>query len=317
MIFFAPVNTGFITNGQPDQRFINFYESRSSADLHCSIVGNVVVPKGYGSNTSTPIITKDGIWADIAGKIKDRGTIPGIQLASAWKGYAGLKTFLASERNAVIAEGRALVAAMSQQDIKDTLSSFRAGAAIAVMHGFKHIQIHAAHGYLLSLLIDRRISDSADYVISEMNSLAKELCMQGIETSIRISLKTGDDVFDQTGAVEFQDEIASLPFDFVDLSSGFYNLDKRLIYPTKPEFVTARISDSLRVAIRHPNRQFIFSGRVQLQNLNNLPSNMHPGICRDLIANPNFLREPDRGCSNRNKCHYYSRGEAHITCGKW
>lgn len=311
------MNTGFVTDGLPDHRFLEFYESRSSPELYCSIVGNVVVPNGHGSNASTPMITEDSIWADLAKRIKDGGASPGIQLATAWAGYAGSRKFVTFAPNAVIAQGRELAARMGSQGIAEVIKSFRAGAAMAVKHGFRHIQLHAAHGYLLSLLIDRRINPLADYVINELKLLAEYLSMEGVETSIRISLKTGDSDFDNSGTIGFQDEIANLPFDFVDLSSGFYNVDKRLIYPTRPDFRKARISESLAVAVRHPNRKFIFSGRVQMNGWNDLPSNMHPGFCRDLIANPKFLRETESGCLNHNKCHYYSRGEAHLTCGKW
>lgn len=317
LIFFAAVNTGFVTDGLPDRRFLEFYESRSSSDLYCSIVGNVVVPNGHGSNASTPIITEDSIWRELAKRINDGGASPGIQLATTWQGYSGSRKFVTSAPNTVIAQGRELVGSMGSQGIAEVVKSFSAGASLAIKHGFRHIQFHAAHGYLLSLLIDRRINSLAQVVIDELKLLAEHLSTEGVETSIRISMKTGDRDFDNTGVVDFQDEVASLPFDFVDLSSGFYNVDKRLIYPTRPEFLKARISESLDIALRHPNRKFIFSGRVPINDWDHLPSNMHPGICRDLLANPRFLREIDNGCLNHNKCHYYSRGESHVTCGRW
>lgn len=311
------MNTGFVTDGRPDHRFLEFYGSRSFPELYCSIVGNIVVPNGHGSNASSPMITEASIWTDLAKRISDGGASPGIQLATAWAGYAGHRKFVTAAPNTAIAQGRELAVSMGLQGIAKVIESFRAGAAMAVRHGFRHIQLHAAHGYLLSLLIDRRINPLADYVINELKLLADCLSMEGVETSIRISLKTGDSDFDKIGTVGFQDEIATLPFNFVDLSSGFYNVDKRLIYPTRPEFLKARISESREVATRHPDRKFIFSGRVQMNSWHDLPSNMHPGFCRDLIANPKFLREPESGCLNHNKCHYYSRGEAHLTCGKW
>lgn len=311
------MNTGFITGGLPDQRYLEFYECRSSPELYCAIVGNVVVPNGHGTNVSTPVISPDPIWADLAKRINDKGANAGIQLATVWEGYAGARKFVTSTPSAVIAEGRELAARMDLEEIAEVMNSFRSGAAIAVAHGFRHVQFHAAHGYLLSLLIDRRINPLADYVINELKSLAVALTMDGVETSIRISLKTGDSDFDKSGAADFQNEIAKLPFDFVDLSSGFYNVDKRLIYPTRSEIIKERISESRQVALRHPNQKFIFSGRIGMNDWGDLPSNMHPAFCRDLIANPRFLQESENGCSNNNKCHYYSRGEPHLTCGKW
>jgi NADPH2 dehydrogenase len=44
-------------------------------------------------------------------------------------------------------------------------------------------------------------------------------------------LRSGDPAFDADGREVFLDQIASLPVDYVDLSSGFYEIDKRLIYP--------------------------------------------------------------------------------------
>ncbi|KQQ70938.1 hypothetical protein ASF70_19025 [Rhizobium sp. Leaf321] len=317
LTFFVAVNTGFITNGLPDRRFLDFYESRSSHELYCSIVGNVVVPGGYGSNASTPTITDDLVWGELARGIAYGGARPGIQLASAWDGYVGARKFVTSAPNTTIQQARALMASKGRHELSEVIDSFRSAARKALEHGFRHVQLHAAHGYLLSLLIDRRINPLADFVLDGLSSLAVYLRREGIETSIRISMKTGDESFDNAGAVEFQDEVAALPFDFVDLSSGFYNVDKRLIYPTTPDFLASRMSQSRQVASRHLNRNFIFSGRLKMDSLGDLPSNMHPGLCRDLIANPNFLLTTQNGCANHNKCHYYSRGKAHLTCGEW
>lgn len=316
-IFFVAVNTGFITDGIPDNRYVEFYEKRSSPELYCSVVGNVVVPGGHGSNSSTPIITDNPIWGEIAKRIADRGASPGIQLATAWAGYTGSRKFVTPEGKTIIAQGQELVASMGAQAIDEVIGYFGIGAELAVNHGFRHIQLHAAHGYLLSLLVDRRINRTADLVIHKLDMLAQNLNKEGIETSVRISLQTGDSAFDEKGAASFQDEIANLSFDFVDLSSGFYNIDKRLIYPSRPEILEERILQTRNIGLRHPNRNFIFSGQAHLDEWDNMPANMHIGFCRDLIANPNFLREPGHGCVHHNKCHYYSRGQPHLSCGKW
>lgn len=316
-MFFAAVNTGFVSNGKPDSRFLEFYEKRSSPQLYCSIVGNIVVPGGYGSNASTPEITHDTVWSDVASRIAIRGALPGIQLASTWKGYEGSRKFVAKTPDAAIDAGRQLVSDLGRAGILDVIASFRSGALLAVNHGFRHVQLHAAHGYLLSLLIDSRINPLAHSVIGDLDSLALELRDKGVETSIRISLKTGNAQFDSLGAGEFHDRLCQTNFDFIDISSGFYNIDKRLIYPSRPEFLAMRKKESLEVAARHPEKQFIFTGRVAKMGYADLPLNMHPGFCRDLIANPDFLRDKENGCENHGKCHYFSRGEIHITCGRW
>lgn len=316
-IFFLAVNTGFVTDGIPDNRFLDFYATRSSPELYCSIVGNVVVPDGSGSNAVTPILTANPIWRDIATSIDAGGSVPGIQLATAWEGYIGSKKFRAADPSVVISEARDLVDHMTAGEVSAVLRSFGLAADMAIQHGFRHIQFHAAHGYLLNLLIDARINHNAAAVLDELASIAERLRRQGIETSIRISLKAGDADFDSSGAAQLQDAVAKLPFDFFDLSSGFYNVDKRLIYPARPEVIEARFQDSLAVGLRHPARSFIISGHALRHDWTDIAPNFHPGVCRDLIANPRFLQTRKNGCRNQNKCHYYSRGGDHLTCGQW
>ena len=317
LVFLLAVNTGLVTGGKPDNRFLEFYRGRSSSSLYCAIVGNVVVPGGFASNDVTPALTTDPVWADLASTIRAQGTLPGIQLATTWEGYVGARKFLTGEANKFIPLARCMVRSMDSDSMAAVLDSFDLASNMAIRHGFGHIQIHAAHGYLLSLLVDHRINCAANSALDRLGLLAERLRHEGVETSIRISLRTGDSDFDSSGSEVFQDTISKLPFDFVDISSGFYNIDKRLIYPSRPDIITHRIQESVALALRHPYRSFILSGRAMSQDWASIPSNMHAGICRDLIANPRFLQEPHDGCRNHNKCHYYSRGGSHLICARW
>ena len=316
-IFFLGVNTGFVIEGCPDHRYLDFYARRSSPDLYCAIVGNVVVPGGHGSNAVAPTLTTDPIWSDLAAVIRSRGSLPGIQLATAWEGYRGVQKFVGARPIEVISQARDLTAAMGTARVTTVLERFEDAAAMAVAHGFGHVQIHAAHGYLLSLLIDERLHPDAARVRDKLSTLSKRLRASNVETSIRISLRTGEKTLDSGGAAAFQDAVARLPFDYVDLSSGFYNIDKRLIYPTRPDVLEARLADSIAVGARHPSRAFILSGHTLRHDWTHRAHNLHLGLCRDLIANPDVLKDQQNGCMNLNKCHYFSRGEPHLTCGRW
>lgn len=312
-----PVNTGFVASGIPDGRFLKFYETRSSPKLYCSIVGNVVIPGGYASNAMSPTISRAAVWAELAETIKERGSRPGIQLSTTWPAYLGSKKFVTQEPEKIIADACQLVSDIGRVGIKKVVESFRVGMEIAEEHGFEHIQFHGAHGYLLNLLIDARINPYAQDTLDNLAAFAEKLRGDGVQTSLRISMRSGCLEFDNSGMYDFLDLVARLPFDFIDLSSGFYNIDKRLIYPSRPEILNGRISDSLCAALRHPNRMFIMSGRIFRYNLASLPQNASLGVCRDLIANPNFLNDPRSGCDNHGKCHYYSRSEEFISCAKW
>src|SRR3990167_4945555 len=124
LVFLLGVNTGFVTRGEPDARYINFYRQRSSAHLHCAIIGNVVVPDGHGSNRSTPTIGAGPVWAEIATAIRQRGSLPGIQLATAWEGYQGERSFLSADGEQVIPRAQELVRSLGQSGIRKALDSF-------------------------------------------------------------------------------------------------------------------------------------------------------------------------------------------------
>ncbi len=316
LAFFLGVNTGFVTNGTPDRRYVEFYARRSSPALHCAIIGNVVVPGGFGSNASTPIMGPDPIWSTVAREIDLGGSLPGVQLATAWEGYRGVRRFFSADGGEVIEHARALVRSIDRATTQRLLDSFEAAAQMSIDHGYRHVQVHAAHGYLPSRLVDDRINPGAAAFRDGLALFAERLGSMGVESSIRVSMRTGDHAFDAAGSRDFMGAISALPFDFVDLSSGFYNIDKRLIYPARPEILAERHDESASVAATHPDRDFIVSGRV-FDVAGTMPGNAHIGLCRDLIANPRFLEEPGKGCRNHGKCHYYSRGASHVTCPQW
>jgi len=119
-------------------------------------------------------ITHDdlGIWKDehidflsrIASFIEKQNAVPGIQLAHAgrkashhspWKGGKALQPneipWQTLAPSAIpFREGDPTPAAMSMQQIQQVINDFRSAAIRAVKAGFKIMEIHAAHGYLLN-----------------------------------------------------------------------------------------------------------------------------------------------------------------------
>jgi hypothetical protein len=315
--FFVGLNTGYATGGELDKRFIEFYRRRSSPALYCAIVGNVVIPGGHRCNANTARISRAPAWAELAGEIACRGSLPGIQLATAWEGYAGPRSFRPRTGREAIGRARELVKGLGSAGLKSALCGLDEAAAMAIEAGFRHVQVHAAHGYLFHLLIDYRINENAAEVLAWFAKWAIRHSAAGVETSIRISLRTGDGDFDAYGGNPFHAQIAGMPFDFVDVSSGFYDIDKQLIYPGRPDILRARRVETIALACTFPDRDFILSGRALLQPDHDLPPNLHLGLCRDLIANPDYLTDQSKGCLNSGKCHYFSRGTSHVTCPQW
>lgn len=315
--FFLAVNTGFTSNGVPDERCTQFYHARSGNGLHCAIVGNVVTPKGLGTNNVCSEISESKAWRELAIAISCNGALAGVQLSSTWEGYQGIKKFVPQAGEHPINEYRSFGKSITARHVVAAFDALHRGTELALKAGFQHIQLHAAHGYLFNILVDRRFSSYADLAQNLVCRWAENLASDRIETSIRFSMLTGDSHFDQDRSEEFADDIALLPVSYIDVSAGFYNINKRLIYPSTYSQLKERADATLRIADRHPSQNFIISGKSMHAWDASLPKNVHVGICRDLIANPNYLADQTNGCTLSMKCHYFSRGEPHIDCGRW
>jgi 2,4-dienoyl-CoA reductase-like NADH-dependent reductase (Old Yellow Enzyme family) len=149
--FFVGLNTGYVEDGTPDERMVAFYKERSSPRLSCAIVGNVVLPGGDSVNSVTARMSRDPRWKRLASVIPSRGTTPGLQLATAWQNYEGATSFRPKDWMETIAKSRALAAAVGPLRLQQLFSGLSTGTEMAAEAGYRHIQLHAAHGYLFSL----------------------------------------------------------------------------------------------------------------------------------------------------------------------
>lgn len=315
--FFLAVNTGYVSNGSPDERACEFYAARSRHGLSCSIVGNVVIPGGVASNDVCARISTAPAWKRLAKAISDQGAMPGIQLSSAWTAYEGMRKFVTARSHENLEVYRAVASHFDRDFVADAFSRLSLATDYALGAGFQHIQLHAAHGYLFNLLVDQRFSQHAEYAYDLVGAWALRLRSAGAETSLRFSLYSGHPDLDSLNTEAFLSHVTSLPVDYLDVSAGLYNVDKHLIYPTRTEHIYFRHNSTLDLAARHRDINFIISGKASQIPTNELPTNVHIGLCRDLISNPDFLRDHSRGCKDCMKCHYYSRNTAHLICGQW
>ncbi|MDA8452294.1 hypothetical protein M5C97_21965 [Acidovorax sp. NCPPB 3859] len=316
-IFFLAVNTGFVKDGTPDKRCMEFYGARSGHGLYCSIVGNVVVPGGSGSNDVCAEISSRSEWSLLAKSIKEKGAKAGIQLSSTWQSYSGMKKFVPKNQSEAVGFYKEQAAKIDRAAIEEAFSRLDSATRLALLHGFDHIQLHAAHGYLFNLMIDPRFSPHSQLAVDYFCAWVKSLSRMGGESSIRISMRTGDKGLDEGLNSSLLEGVLSSDVDYVDISEGFYNINKKLIYPSVERVLDDRKDFTLEVAERFPLKSIIASGRAARIINSPVPENVHVGLCRDLIANPDFLLDQSIGCDYCMKCHYYSRGRNHIDCGKW
>ena len=308
--FFVALNTGYFQSGTPSEQCIEFYTKRSSKKLYCAIVGNVVIGNGIGVNSHCGKLSSNNRWNDLAIAINTNSTIAGIQLATAWEGYIGQKLFLNNKW-----DDEKVRLEINNYSLDTLFNDFAEATINAQKHGFKHIQLHVAHGYLLSSLLDPIISDSSDKTLEkifEWNNYAKSL---STETSVRISWFCGFDSYREIIRQEVLKKLFCAGIDFIDISDGYYNKDKNIIYPIKDEMIRARHLRNTNLASQFPSQNIIISGGIK--NFTGWPTNVNLGFCRELIANPNLFELLEFQCSKCGGCHYYSNNKPYLNCSNW
>jgi 2,4-dienoyl-CoA reductase-like NADH-dependent reductase (Old Yellow Enzyme family) len=195
-----------------------------------------------------------GIWKDeqivplarIAKFVLSQGAAPGIQLAHAgrkascdlpWNGGAGLKT---PEQGGWSVVGPSAIPfgdespvpfPLDEPGIDGVVAAFEAGARRALSAGFKVIEIHAAHGYLLheflSPISNRRSDQYGGSLENRMRLLLRVVeRLRGFipeEMPLFVRISATDWVeggWDIEQSVELAKRLKALGIDLIDVSSG-------------------------------------------------------------------------------------------------
>jgi 2,4-dienoyl-CoA reductase-like NADH-dependent reductase (Old Yellow Enzyme family) len=203
-----------------------------------------------------------GIWSDahieflarIVRFLKSQGTVPGMQLAHAgrkgsthkpWSGHGAVPPkdggWVPVAPSAVAySDQYAVPQALSKEGIRGVIEAFAQAARRALEAGFRVIEIHAAHGYLLheffSPLSNFRNDEyggsfeNRTRIAREIVTAVRKQMPEGLPLFIRISAtdwKKGGWDLDQ--AVELARQLAPLGVDLVDCSSAGLVHDQEVV----------------------------------------------------------------------------------------
>jgi 2,4-dienoyl-CoA reductase-like NADH-dependent reductase (Old Yellow Enzyme family) len=195
-----------------------------------------------------------GIWSDehvgplarIARFVHSRGAAAGIQLAHAgrkascdvpWKGGAGLRSPEAGGWPVVgpsavaFDEGNPVPTALEEAGIDGVVAAFEAATRRALAAGFRVIEIHGAHGYLLheflSTLSNRRTDGYGGSLENRMRlplrvaGAVRQLVPADLPVFVRISATDwADGGWDVEQSVVLAGRLKELGIDLIDVSSG-------------------------------------------------------------------------------------------------
>lgn len=332
-IVLAPINTGFARAHRPSHRLLAFQVERAGQAVGLNFLGNVSVCLSDLPNPGTAVLAKPidvHRFAVLARAIRRKGSLAGIQLARSIAGLSPNRSWRPLEREAEIVRLRALVRSLAVETIERCLQEFRAAARLSRDAGFDVIQVHMAHGYLLSLLLSPVFNERGDRFRADGDWL--EEFVVGLREDIESSLLSAR-VSTLLGVTKRDDELrlcadlagrlSALGVDIIDLSAGIYTLDRRMIYPTGV-WNAPVYADALPLLTSHVNGLTIVGGR--LTQLSDAARFVSPGTLvafgRAMIADPEFASKSLNGheeevvrCRLTNRCHYFSRGKSHIECG--
>lgn len=326
---FAPINTGFAKNGIYDTRILNFHSVRSGKNIETAYVGNVSVNVKRTTNSSTAFFNKQNnlFLKKLATVISDNGSLPGIQIASRLSAISANKHW-ESDPYVHTAEAIKEITDLSDEDLDEEIQSIKKGIYFAVEAGFSVIQIHAAHGYLLSRLVNRKINQrSGKYAFGCLNWL-KQLATftKNLSSDVIFDVRLNilDGIEKDTTEIAYKKNIIKWCIEQgcqkVSLTNGFYDINKHLIYPCDEKFAHANLIRAIAIAEEHPEISFSIAGNMlsALSKGSRLPNNLIIALGRALIADPNAISNFKAGkasqCSFCGECHYYSLGKASLTC---
>src|SRR5258707_4098457 len=226
----------------PDERLISLYQRWGAGGAGLLITGNVMVhaealtgPGGVVLDDRAPLdpFTR---WAE-AGKAGGAAlwmqlSHPGRQVQARMPGVVWGPSAIAVELGKHSKRfGRPV--AMTEEQIDATTKRFAAAAVLAERAGFDGVEVHAAHGYLLSQFLSPLVNKRSDHWGGSLENRARLLLdvvravRAGVSPSFAVAVKLNSADFQRGGfdADDARQVIAMLEplgVDLVELSGGSY-----------------------------------------------------------------------------------------------
>ncbi|MFT6327705.1 MAG: 2,4-dienoyl-CoA reductase-like NADH-dependent reductase (Old Yellow Enzyme family) [Crocinitomicaceae bacterium] len=226
----------------PGDTIFKLYDAWANGGSGLLITGNVMVdhramtgPGGIALEQDTPLEPFKQ-WADIA---KQNGTHVWMQINHPGRQvYAAMGGQVLSPSNIPLDMGAhsklfGQPTAMTESEIGELIQRFAVTSVKAIEAGFDGIQVHAAHGYLLSQFLSPLTNQRTDQWGGSLDNRARLLyeiieAIQKVvpkETAIAVKLNSADfqrGGFDSEDALAVVKKLEELNIDLVELSGGSY-----------------------------------------------------------------------------------------------
>lgn len=324
--FLAPINTGLAEGGAPTAALIEFHRMRAGKEIGVAYVGNIAVHPEHATNTGTLHATSSsGMWRDLVDAIADAGSIPAAQLATRVAPRPAARTWVQHDEEQLLAEVIEFIRSIPTQELDAVALLFGRAAAAMTAHGFRVLQIHAAHGYLLSQFLSPTLNTRIDEYGREPSLLLRR-CVEEVRNAAPdavIDIRISIDVHPPLGMGvpdSMVERIVSLA-EVVSVSAGHYEFSRDLIYPARRDGENVYLKRTSALAQLHDSITWNCAGNIRTIRGLELRPNMSVSLGRPLLADPEFVEKSLTGrvheivaCDWNGACHYYTRGRRVIEC---
>lgn len=304
-------------NFQPKKNIATLYKRWAEGGTGLIITGNIMIdPKGtaepgnivFDKNSNMEIL-KD--WAkqgqQHGAKVMVQLNHPGKQAPKtiAKETVAPSAVPLGNDLNKLFSTPRAL----TTSEVEELVQKFITSAKVAKEAGFSGIQIHAAHGYLISQFLsphDNRRTDKYGGSLENRMRFLKEIYLEmreelGKDFPIGIKINSTDfkeDGLTEDDSLETIVELANLGLDFVEISGGTYERPAMMgaTSTSSNKVFFAEYSKKLKQKVNIP---VIVTGGIRSINAMNTLLNDNTtdfiGIARPLTIDPNIPNKIKQG----------------------
>ena len=308
-------------NHRPGSRLLNLYKIWGEGEIGLIITGNIMVDKNELGEPDNVVLEDDTHIADFqawtkaakahGSQIWAQINHPGRQAPAA----ISKTTFAPSPVQLKMgAMGFRIPQALSENEIKDIVQRFANTAALCKLSGFDGVQIHGAHGYLVSQFLSPIANQRPDqwggsienrmrFVLEIVKAIRNKV---GAQFPIGIKINSADF---QTGGFSEEDSVIVVKaleqsgIDMVEISGGTYEAASMTGKDVK-ESTRAReayflpFAEKIRNSVNLPllltggfrssqaMNSALDSGAVDLIGIAR-PLAMEPHLCRRLLSEPN------------------------------
>ncbi|KAG2067275.1 NADH oxidase [Suillus decipiens] len=318
--------------GQPTEELVRLYETWAKGDIGIIVTGNIQIKKDHLEATGwNTIIDRDlpsvylQEWTDVARAAKSQGSLvigqlnhPGRQVSINIQPYPEAPSDVEQPSTGGVLFGRPTP--LTKDGIKDIVNRFAYAASVLHKAGFDGVQLHVAHGYLLSQFLAKRTNMRTDEYGGSLKNRAQILLeiiaaiKQAVQNpSFIISVKLNSQEFIPGGlCIEESIMVAQLleiaGVDFIEVSGGAY---EQIIRSSRDKPYTAETREGYFVEYSEILRSHLNLSKViatgGFQTSRGMADAISRGaadiigLARPLTAEPLLVRDILRGEKNGAK----------------